>query len=170
MIRVAVYCHFIWSFPHVTKEFPKTLAPVFANGNTSSSVVAVLIVILVGASLDHIPPTVVRLFVAIASQCLTITQFSLRVISDAAAQYATRETNGFPGFWVFHFSPYEHSAPNLHLDASTQFRHRLATGTSTTRGVSAAEICTLDRHLSTTFTSTMKEGFPPPSLGEPQDG
>jgi hypothetical protein len=82
---VAVYCHSIWSFPHVTKERPKTLAPAFANCDAASSVALVLIVIFVGASLDHIPPTGVRRFVAIASQCLTITQFSLRVISDAVA-------------------------------------------------------------------------------------
>jgi hypothetical protein len=170
MIRVSVYCHSIWSFPHVTKEFPKTLAPVFANCNASSAVVAVLIVIFVGASLDHISPTDVRPFVAIASRCLTITQSSLRVIGEAAAQYATRQANGFPGLWVFHSPPYAHPAPNLHLDASGQFRHRLATGTSTTRRVSSAKICSLDRHLLKTFASTKKVGFPVPSLDEPQDG
>ena len=138
-------------FPHVTEERPRSLAPAFENSNATSSIVLVLIAILVPASLDHIPPTGVRRFVAIASQCLTITQFSLRVIADAAAQYATRETNGLPGLWVFHSPPHEHPAPILHLDGSTQFWHGLATGASATRRVSAAEICSLDRHFSTTF-------------------
>jgi hypothetical protein len=72
-IRVAVYCHSMWSFPHVTKEHPKVLAPAFANCNAASSVVVVLIVIFVCASLDHLPPTVVRRSAALASQCSTVT-------------------------------------------------------------------------------------------------
>lgn len=157
LVRVAVYRHSVWSFLHVTEERPEVLAPAFENCNATSSIVLVLIVILVPASLDHIPPTGVRRFVAIASQCLTITQFSLRVIADAAAQYATRETNGLPGLWVFHSPPHEHPAPILHLDGSTQFWHGLATGASATRGVAAAKIRSPDRHLAATLTQANKK-------------
>lgn len=154
---MAVYCHAVWPFLHVTKERPKTLAPAFANCNAASSVVFKLMEILVCASLDQLPPTVVRRFVAIASQCLTITQFSLRVIADAAAQYATREANGSPGVWVFHSPPYVHPAHGLHLDSSTFFRHSFATGASATRGVAAAKIRSPDRHLAATLTQANKK-------------
>jgi hypothetical protein len=152
-VRVAVYCHSVWSFPHVTKERPKTLTPAFANCDAASSVVLVLIVIFVGASLDHIPPTVVRRFVAIASQCLTITQLSLRVIAEAAAKYATREANGLPGLWVLYSPPYAHPTQGLHLDAPTLLRHGLATGTSATLCISPAKVCSANRYFLTTLTS-----------------
>ena len=72
-IRVAVYCHSMWSFPHVTKEHPKVLAPAFADSNAASAVILKLWMVPVCASLDHFPPTVVRGSVALASQCSTAT-------------------------------------------------------------------------------------------------
>lgn len=166
---MAIYCHSVWSFLHVTEERPKTLAPASANCDATSPVALVVNVIFVGASLDHIPPTVVRLFVAIAIHCLTITQLSLRVIAEAAAQCATREVNGFPGLWVFHSPPYEHTAQGLHLEGPTQFRHKLATGASATRGVAAPKIRSSDRHFLTTCTFANKKRLAFPHLVEAQN-
>ena len=129
-----------------------------------------MIVVLVGASLDHVPPTVVRLFVAIASQCLTITQLALRVIPNAVAQWATRKTNGFPGLWVLYFPPNEHPTIDLHLDSCAHLLHRLDTGTSATLRISAAEICSPYRYLLPAVTVANEEGLAVSQVFKTQDG
>ena len=53
-----------WPASHILQELMKTIEPRLANSDTSAPVILELVVVLVGASLDHVPPTCMSLFQA----------------------------------------------------------------------------------------------------------
>lgn len=123
----------------------------------------------VRASLNHLPPTGVSRSVTFANQRLSATKFRLGVEMKAATRLANCHPPGVPRGRIG-LSPYAAAAENLPNHLPAPMRPRLATGTSATRRVAAAKICSSDRPFSTTDTSANEERLAFPHLVEPQDG
>jgi hypothetical protein len=117
---MAIKCLSLWPLAHVLHEGQEALSPLHANGNAPSSVILVLLMILVRASLNHLSPT----RVSACQTCATCFARTYRSCDRLEAAMMTNLANHNPTgigfdfgivFWVC-LAQHKNAAEYLHLN------------------------------------------------------